>query len=678
MSYQVVIAEKKSLADDIVNALRLKGRAEQGYFDGGQVKVTWASGHLLQQVEPQDYDPKFAQWSVETLPIIPSPFQMKVKVDPRTRKTDSNAYRQIKVINGLLHGAATVVNAGDPDREGQLIVDELLRYLKCRLPARRLWLHAQTNDGINSAWKQMKDNRDWQPLSAAAQCRSELDWLIGMNGTRGYTKLWQQKGNVGVLNVGRVKAPTVHIVVERELEIRNFKPKDYYLVKVGWRHPKGLLATKWLPAKVEAPHFDEDGRLVDWALANKVMSDVMGKPGVVATVESEPKRNAPPLLLSLGELQKEANRFGLSPDQTLACAQKLYATYKLTTYPRTTCRYAPEEMHANAGRVLAAVRANMGDGWALGSASYDTTLKSGAWNNGKLEEHYAIMPTAENVSAQTLSPDERIVYELVVKFFCAQFLPAYEYISTTVIVESAGHQFQAQGRVPTKLGWREIFGGAPAEKDDDGEDLAAMPKVSAGDKVTFDSAVVDAKKTTPPPRYTGSSLIDAMENAHRYVIDPRVKSTLKNVEGIGTPATRSEIVASLVREDFFRVEKARVGKGTVYVPTDKAFAYDKAIPADLRLVDFTAWFEGRLEDVAKGTLAPENFRASSERFVRKIVTEMQNGSVLALMPQSLVTEKPAPRAQGQGSGRSATPGKGSRAGATTRRTPARPSTRPRA
>ena len=655
MSYTLVIAEKRNLALDIARALNIRTDSATGYVDGGKIRISWASGHLLQQADAHEYDPKYRYWEIRDLPVCPDKFLMVVKRDTKTKNTDANAQRQIGVLASLLKGAANVVNAGDPDREGQIIVDELLTYLGNRLPTKRLWLHAQTNEGIQDAWRSMKDNQEWLPLSHAAQCRSELDWLIGINCTRGYTKLWQEKQNVGVLNVGRVKSPTIGLVVLRELEIRNFKPTDFFFVRAQCVHPNGQFLAKWVPQAKEPPDFDESGRLINKARAEQVIAATKGKQGKVKSVVSVPKKNGPPLLLSLGELQKIANKMGLSPDRTLECAQSLYNEYKLTTYPRTTCRYAPVVEHAKAPGILAAVRQNYGDKFPYGHKETNPAVKSATWNDSKLEAHFAIMPTNERRTVASLPRDEALVYGIIVQHYCAQFMPWYEYTTTTVTVDCNNHDFQAQGSTPTKLGWREIFGGAPIEKDADDEPVQPMPVVKMGDMVNISKVYLDAQKTSPPSRYTEGTLLDAMENAHRYVTDPKVKKTIKDVGGIGTAATQGETIKSIIREGFVGLEKK--GKNEYLFPTPKANAYYQAIPAQLAKVDFTAWFEDRLTAVAKREMSPEVFRQNAAAFVHKLVEGMRDGSVLAKMPTALVTEKEPYRAPAS----KASKGKGSRA-----------------
>lgn len=621
----LVIAEKKNLALDIANALG-KPVAKPGYFQVGRYDVSYASGHLLKQVDPDAYDERYKRWNMADLPIIPDHQKKVLRTDRKTGKTDPFAISQMKVLKELMGGAGMVINAGDPDREGQIIIVEILQHLRCRLPVKRLWLHAQTPAGIKEAFGRMKDDASYRSLALAAECRAEADWVIGMSCTRGYTIAWQSKGHQGVMNVGRVKSPVIGLVVQRELEIEAFVPKSFYIVKANVKTRAGDFIAKWVAPKDASEGFDSEGRLLDRKIAEAIVAKTQTKMGIIEVAEKKRIKQKPPLLLSLGDLQRLAHSFGFSPDDTLKHAQALYDVHKLTTYPRTTCSYAPTDEWKKSPQILASVRANFGGAWDFEGAP-DTSRQSGAFDDAKLDAHFAIIPTDMRKDLSALSREEQTIYRLIVTNWLAQFYPDYEYDSTTLTALVEGERFTATGQTPSLAGWRLVI---PLKKNTDDEDKQTLPLVTKGDPCRSNPVTIANDQTKPPPRYNGATLLEAMEKAWKFVTDPKVKERLKETEGIGTPATRSTIIAECISGGFFVEQKMR--KANVYMPTQKARVYFKSLDPGLSRVDLTAYFEGQLEEVAQGRMDYPAFKEMLRRLVTRFTTRLKDGSIAAAMP----------------------------------------------
>jgi DNA topoisomerase-3 len=643
---RIIIAEKKNMAEDIARALGGSAQLQSGYFDCGSFRVTWCSGHLLEQVNPEDYDASLKRWDLEALPIIPNPFRMRPKSG--TGPYAGMAQRQIEAIRVLVKSASEVIHAGDPGREGQLIVDEVLEWVGNKAPVKRLWLHAQTPEGIREGFARLKANTDYARLFYAARCRAEADWIVGMNCTRGWTLLWRQKGHDGVANVGRVKTPTLGLVVERDLQIENFVPVPYYGIEATLRHAKGTFTAAWVrPDDAAAPLYDSEGRLIDPKEARRIEREIDGKPGVISRADKSRQSTPPPLLPSLGTLQRLASKLGYSPEATLAAAQDLYDKHKLTTYPRTDCTYAPVSEWAKAKGILSMLADCMPD--LMPWREVDAARQSQAWNDGKLGEHYAIIPTGKKPVLSSLPKREQDVFLLIVRLYAAQFFLDYEYLSTVIEARVGNHLLRATGTTPVQSGWKAALGQAFEDEKEAArvrkEQSQTLPDCAPKDAVQCLKAGVIDRKTTPPPPFTADTLLDAMENAHRFVHDPAVKARLKQVEGIGTPATRAGIIQSLVTGGF--IEERKAARSLQYRSNERGRALISALPNVLKRVDFTAMLEGKLEDVAQGVMTPDAFRTDLKRFIERIVLRMKDGSALAeIGPASPAVRKPALKTTG--------------------------------
>lgn len=645
MAVRVVIAEKRSLAEDIANALSDSVQRASGHFIAGSVRVTYCSGHLLENLKPDEIDPRMSAWTLENIPYIPTSWPMR----PRSLKDeakrdvkkngkivlDERVVKQIETIKVLLSQASEVIHAGDADREGQLIVDEVLEYLGNRKPVQRVWLQELNPQGIRKAFQRMKPNADYALLSNSATARSRADYLVGMNATRGYTTLWQGAGNDGMVNVGRVQTPTLWLVWQRENERANFRPTDHYGVRADLSHANGGFACIWVPTE-GAAFLDAEGRVLSRDAAESVAKLVLGQQGEIQSVQTERKKDSQPLPYTLLELQKGAAKLlGLRPAQTLDIVQSLYEIHKVVSYPRTDSPYLPEEDHGSAAEVLKAVRGNFAPEWPF-RGDVDLQIRSPAWNNKKLGAHFGIIPTVGRKPIGQLTAMEKAVYGMVVRRYLAQFMPAHEYDATVVLISCQGESFKANGRIVRILGWKELYQAgnqktsqaAPSAKDD-----AALPQLAANEIVTFVEVSIQEKRTVAPPLLDSASLLDAMKDVHKYVEDPKVKKLLKNVEGLGTEATRANIISYLVSRGYIAEVPKEKGKDVEYVTTEKGRALLAIIQEQLARPDLTAWFEGQLEGIRDGATTLERFELSVAKFVVQMVERLKAPEARQAVPQ---------------------------------------------
>lgn len=660
LSHTLVIAEKPSMARDIAAALaQMTGQRVTRNdvcdlcMQVGSISVIGAQGHLFSLASAEQYGSQFAfPWRVEPLPVLPDVFEIEPNFVKKLDKVVNNDLtksirKRLSQIETLIKSASRVVHAGDPDREGQLIIDDILRNFGFNGPVARLWLHAQTRDGIEDAWAKMKDNTAHGNLGVAAVARRESDWAIGINTTRAYTAIWWRKGNKGVLNVGRVVTPVVGMIVQRENEIREFKPLQHYSIKAELEFGAfPVFSANWVkPTGEPGNGFDASGKLLlDRDKVDAIRKKCHGKPARVVSADKTKKTEAQPLLLSLTELQKMAAKMGFSPDDTLAAAQSLYDEHKLTSYPRTDCQYAPESERIKVSAVFAAIENNFAGTWQ--PLGIDPSIKSRAWDDSKLAEHYAIIPLATHRSIDALKPIEKSVYRLICRQYLAQFLPLHEYEATALVFEIESEQFRTTGRVPLIEGWRTLYGGNAATKSTDPDSQDNLPNVKAGQAGQCVKTVLVESQTEAPKRFTAITMLEAMEKAYQFVTDPKVKAKLRQVEGIGTAATRAAVITKIVKSGF--AEEGRIGKVISYAPTAKAFQYIRCVPGVLAKPDLTAWFEGKLEELANGSLDYARYRVMLGKLVDHTLADAKSGLAMANMPASadvshLITASKSPR-----------------------------------
>lgn len=613
------IAEKPSLAEAIAAALPGKGvkRGTHIQMEDGAC-LTWCFGHLLEQWMPHQYDERYKSWRAEDLPIIPQ--QWRLSPVPKTSA-------QLAAIKTLLRSASRVIHAGDPDQEGQLIVDEVLAYLGNTKPVSRLLVSDYNTAKVRQALAAMQPNtapqfRGW---SAWALCRSRLDWLFGLNLSRAYTLAARKAGHDLILSVGRVQSPTLALIVARDLAIDNFKSIPFYTLAAAVEAGGVSFQAHW-KARQEQAGLDEEGRLIDGRIAEALQHRLTGKPVQVADYKAEAKTRAAPMPYYIDTLQMAANdRFGYTAKKTLEIAQSLYETHKLTTYPRTDCPYLSREQHAETPARLRAVAAVL-PGMAVAVASADSSRMSPAFNDEKVTAHHAIVPTMNErgVTAAALSEEERNIYTLIATNFVAQFYPPEQYEQTTVAIDIDGERFLARGRRVTAPGWTSILQEQEDEDSDGSEaeeqEKQALPRMAKGQVLANKGVRAIAKKTTPPSRFTEKLLLAAMANVHAYVTNPQAKARLKEGQGIGTPATRASIIEELKspKRGFL------ITKGKQLISTPEARAFVAALPAVATDAGFTGITEQTLDAVAAGKLQPSVFMQKTAELVTTLVRKAQD------------------------------------------------------
>lgn len=592
---RLIIAEKPSLARAIADALPGSAKRQEGAMVCGDTTVTWCLGHLLEQAPPEAYDPADKQWRLDRLPIVPQQW----KLMPRHK-----ARGQLAVIRKLIKQAASVVHAGDPDREGQLLVQEVIEYMKYRGPVQRLLISDLNKPAVSRALAKLRSNIDFQPLFQAAQARSRADWLYGINLTRAWTLTGRQAGHDGVLSVGRVQTPVLGLIVRRDNAIRDFKPHPFYPLWVDLQVAQGQLRAWWAPK--EHQPLDEQGRLIDRTPADALAAQLPGARGTLTTLDQQEKRQAPPLPYSLSALQVDAaRRHGLSAQMVLDICQRLYEQHKLITYPRSDCRYLPEEHLALAQRSLSSACQNDDTlrQW-LGGA--DFTLRSKAWNDKQVGAHHALAPTGKPADFSQLSATEGHVFRLIVRNVMAQFyrpLRTFEVKAEFTLLDEA---FRARGQSILDHGWKPLF----TTRDE----TPPLPPLTQGEACQALGAGVEEKETRPPEPFTDASLIKAMMNIGRYVDDPNVRRTLRDTDGLGTEATRAGIIETLVQRGYLvRQQKALRA-------TKLGCALIAALPSAVSTPERTALWEQRLRAISEQQDDPSTFQQALLDDLRGLLT----------------------------------------------------------
>ena len=579
---------------------------KDGYLETKDGIVTWGFGHILRQAEPEEYDEKYKRWRMEDLPIIPEKWRLLVS---------ESCVKQFEIVKGLIARADEIVHAGDPDREGQLLIDEVLDYVENTKPVMRILLNALDEKSIKKAIHSLRENSEFLNLKQSALARARADWLIGMNLSRAYTLAAQRAGHRIVLPIGRVKTPTLALVVRRERELENFVPVDYFVIKAKFAHENGEFMTNW-KAMDEQIGLDSEGRLIDEVTAKALVDKFQranNEPGVVTLYETTEKKESQRLPFSLSALQVLAGkRFGFEPQLVLDTAQKLYEK-KLTTYPRSDCDYLPENQFEDAKVILsnlANLDQNQISSWANKA---DAGIKSRAWNDKKISAHHAIIPTQERCNFSTLTEAEQKLYGLIAQAYIAQFYPQHVYLQTKVEVHYLKERFTASGKVIKVLGWKELYGAADAEEKKEDED-ALLPEMKKKDEVFCKEAFFDKKATRPPARFTAATLLAGMKEIHKYVKNPEAKKKLKDVYGIGTEATRATIIKELISRGFLQNE----GKKKTLIPTKAAYLLVDALPDEMTYPDSTAVWEDHLHRMAAGDTELKLFLAEQESFTKAL------------------------------------------------------------
>lgn len=591
---KLFLCEKPSQARDIARVLGASDK-KKSCIEGSEVIVTWCYGHMLELAPPGAYrDPD--SWEIDTLPVVPSSW---ISI-PR-----EEAKSQLDAIGELLNRVDHVVIATDADREGELIGRDVLAYHQFDGTIERLWLSALDEQSIRRALETIRPGSATEGLYYAGLGRRRADWLLGMNLTRAATNVLSVSGGE-VLSVGRVQTPTLRLVVDRDAEAEAFVSREYYTLRArfGSTDDRSVWAT-WRAAR--DPNTDEENSLCyDRALVTTLVDSIRHDTASVRRYDESPKKQPPPLPFSLSALQKKASSlYGLSAKQVLNAAQSLYERHKAITYPRTDTGYLPETQHGEAPTVLNAL-VKIDATLSEIKSKCDVRFKSPAWNDKKVTAHHGIIPTTNfNVSVSSMGRHERKIYDLVRRHYIAQFLWFHEFTITSVEISCSNQAFAASSRKTTKPGWKVAFTDDHEEREfRDASEIDEVPKFFVGESVSAREAVMETKATKPPPRFTEGSLIDAMKSVARYVSDPELKKVLRDTAGIGTEATRANILESLIDRDYVR----RHGRSLVSTPKGRALI--EKVPDPVKDPATTARWEQTLDDIAQGSGDLDAFMAS--------------------------------------------------------------------
>ena len=609
---RLYIAEKPSMGRELAKCLAGPIQKRDGYLVTQDGVVTWLFGHILRQAEPDEYDGKYKVWRCEDLPIIPGEWKLLVA---------KGCEKQFALIKALIAKADEIVHAGDPDREGQLLVDEVLDYLGNRKPVKRILLNALDEQSIRKSNANLRENEEFHNLKQSALARARADWLIGMNLSRAYTLAARRAGHERiVLPIGRVKTPTLALVVRREREIENFKPVDYYVIKAEFSHENGSFMAQWKPRE-DQPGLDSENRLLDKNIAEGKLEEFRQEPreGILSSYQKTRKKEPAPLPFSLSSLQVLAGkRFGYDPQLVLDTAQKLYEK-KLTTYPRSDCEYLPLNQLGDAGTILGNLGAMDDEELSLWSRGADSKYKSRAWNDRKISAHHAIIPTTVKAKMEALSEAEKNLYHLIARGYIAQFYPLHLYDQTKVEVTYKNELFTASGRTEQELGWKIMYLASRKkdEEKEDEEEESSLPPMKNKDAVQFEKGELQPRVTKPPVRFTPATLLAGMKEIHKYVKNPEAKKQLKDVYGIGTEATRAAIIDDLIRRKFL----VQQGKKKYLIPQPSAYLLVDALPDEMTYPDSTAIWEDRLHSMSEGDGSLEEFLQHQIAFTRELCTK---------------------------------------------------------
>jgi DNA topoisomerase-3 len=638
MSKTLIIAEKPSVAADIARALG--GFTRQGdYYESDDYLLSSAVGHLVEIGAPEQYEVKRGKWSFANLPVIPPHFDIQPIAKSQER---------LKLLARLIKrkDVDALINACDAGREGELIFRLIVQYAKAKQPIRRLWLQSMTPAAIREAFAHLRDDNQMLPLADAARCRSEADWLVGINGTRAMTAFNSRDGGFYLTTVGRVQTPTLTIVVEREERIKRFVARDYFEVRASFQAEAGQYEGRWFDPQFKKGDDAEARaeRLWERARADAIVAACAGRQGEV-NEEAKPSTQLAPQLFDLTSLQREANgRFGYSAKTTLSIAQALYERHKVLTYPRTDSRALPEDY---LGTVASTIESLEG---VSQFAPFARKITQSGWvrpnkrifDNTKVSDHFAIIPTVQTPG--NLSDAEQRIYDLVVRRFLAVFFPAAEYLNTTRITVVEGHSFKTEGRVLTNPGWLAVYGRAlDSETSGGGRADAILVPVKPGEIVLTLAAEVHALATKPPARYSEATLLSAMEGAGKAIEDDELRAAMAE-KGLGTPATRATIIEGLIAENYL------IREGRELIPTTKAFQLLTLLRGlgvqELTMPELTGEWEFKLSEMERGRLDREAFMQEIAEVTRRIVERAKNYQADTVPGDYATLSAPCPKCGG--------------------------------
>ncbi|MFO1442602.1 DNA topoisomerase III [Bacillus sp. Bva_UNVM-123] len=600
MKKSVVIAEKPSVARDIARVLNCHKKGN-GYLEGDKYIVTWALGHLVTLADPENYDVKYKTWNLEDLPMLPE--RLKLTVIKQTGKQFQAVKSQL-----IRNDVGEIIVATDAGREGELVARWIIDKAKVNKPIKRLWISSVTDKAIKDGFAHLKPGKLYENLYASAVARSEADWYIGLNATRALTTKFNAQ-----LNCGRVQTPTVAMIAAREEEIKNFKPQTYYGIEAV---TNTKLKLTWQDKQGNSRSFNKE-------LVDGIVITLGRKETIVTEIERKPKKSFAPGLYDLTELQRDANKiFGYSAKETLNIMQKLYEQHKVLTYPRTDSRYLSSDIINTLPERLKAC--GIGEYRPLANKVLTKPIKvtKSFVDDSKVTDHHAIIPTEGYVNFSAFSDKERKIYDLVVKRFLAVLFPAFEYEQLTLRAKMGEKSFVARGKTILHLGWKEVYGNH-FEEEESTDDLKEQifPQIEKGDKLNVKLITQTSGQTKPPAHFNEATLLSAMENPTKYMKtgDKKLADTLKSTGGLGTVATRADIIDKLFNS--FMIEK-RGGK-EIFI-TSKGRQLLNLVPEELKSPALTAEWEMKLEQIAKGQLKKERFISEMINYTKEIVAEIKN------------------------------------------------------
>ncbi len=618
---KVCVTEKPSVARDIARLLGANDRHD-GYFEGNGYQVTWTYGHLCELKAPNDYTDQWKWWSLGQLPMIPQRFGIKLK-------DDKGIEQQFKVIQGLISTADEVINCGDAGQEGELIQRWVYQKAQCSKPVKRLWISSLTDESIKKGFEQLKDSKEFDNLYFAGLSRAIGDWILGMNATRLYTLKYSRSRDV--LSVGRVQTPTLAMIVARQREIENFVPENYWELKTKYR---GVTFNS------------TRGRFKTEGEANDIVEKIKQLPLTVTSVETKKGREAPPRLFDLTSLQVECNKkFGMSADDALKTIQSLYEK-KATTYPRVDTTYLSDDIYPQVPGILQAMAPYAGLTAPVLSLSKLPKSKK-VFDNSKVTDHHAIIPTNVNPATIAMTQEEKRVYHLIAIRFIAAFYPDCEFNTTTVMAEVGEYGFKATGKEILKAGWRTLYNkpGDKSEDDEkqktDDEDNGVMPHFEKGESGPHEPSVL--KRTTQPPKpYTEGTLLRAMETAGKTVDDEELRDAMKE-NGIGRPSTRAAIIETLFKRRYIRKERKSL------MPTQAGIQLIDTIHEPLlKSAALTGLWERKLRMIERGEFSASQFIDELKQMIGEIVLNVlrDNNSGSIAVEQGKPTKPKSPQAKG--------------------------------
>lgn len=611
MGKTLVLTEKPSVGREVARVLNCNQKGN-GYFVGSKYIVVWALGHLVTLADPELYDDKYKTWKLEDLPMLPP--KMELVVMKETSK-------QFGVVKNLMKMPEIdeLIIATDAGREGELVARWIIKKVGWRKPIKRLWISSLTERAIKEGFKNLKPGRDYEPLFAAAECRAEADWLVGLNVTRALTC----KHNAQ-LSAGRVQTPTLAMVVERENEIRQFVPKDYWSIRVLVNG----FSLHWQDKNGQTRIFDKNK-------ADQLVAKVTGQTGEIIEVKKEAKKELPPLAYDLTELQRDANRkYGFSAKTTSSVMQQLYENHKLVTYPRTDSRYISEDIVSTLPERLKSIALGPYVDFARSILRNKLIITKRFVDGSKVTDHHAIIPTEQPPTLSRLSSEELKIYDLIVRRFLAVLSPAFEYEQTLVKVEVKGETFTAKGKVIKHKGWRKVYEGSssPDDKEEDGEGEQTLPELRKGEMLKNLSIKLVASKTKPPARHTEATLLSAMEHPGKLIDDQKLREAMDQSHGLGTPATRAEIIEKLFNSFYMNRQ------GKEIIPTSKGIQLIGMVPRELKSPELTAKWEQQLTEISKGRADSQAFLNGIREYATQLVASV-SGSTQTFKHDNLTRTK---------------------------------------